>query len=153
MKRVLKSPLFGVLIGLSMMVQAQPEFVEVVAESCELVGAAECHEKGYTGLEKCREALSGDAGKAGADTVHILATDQYKTRKPSLSGGMQVTDNTKMKAELYLCSSGSKELGAESDARSMSVEERLLRLNALKEKSLITEGEYQAARKRILLDL
>jgi len=152
MKRVLNSPLFFILAGLSMTVQAQPEFVEVVADSCEMVVKAECHAKGYSGTEECREQFAEEAESEGADTILVTSQDQYKTRKPSLSGGMQVIDNTKMKADLYRCNEVVA-ASPEVKAQALSVEERLLRLNELRNKELISDDEYRAGRERILNDL
>jgi len=151
MKRTLKSPLFCILAGLSMTVHAQPEFVEAVADTCEMVSNTECHAKGYRGESECHEQFAKKAEGDGADTILVTSQDQYKTRKPSLSGGMQVTDNTKMKADLYRCN----EVAAspELKAQALTVEERLLQLNELREKELISADEYRTGRERILNDL
>ncbi len=144
-----------------------------VNESCTMIKEVDCTSHKREGEKACEERLKKLAKEEGADTLIIEAVEQTKQRKPSLSGVKTVTE-TSMSGKLYQCHTGneishsrrnaSDQTGQDSASKEAmgnshkkhsgkTIEERLIQLNALKEKGLITEDEYQSKRTEILGDL
>lgn len=140
-----------------------------VDESCTMIKEVDCTTHKRDGEKACEEKLKKMAKEEGADTLIIEAVEQTKQRKPSLSGVKTVTE-TSMSGTLYQCHTGNEISHSRSKATDKSapessrkdthkksndktIEERLIQLNDLKEKGLITEDEYQAKRAEILGDL
>lgn len=128
------------------------------AAKCRFVADNDCSTTKSEGDAFCREWHSKQAESAGADAMVLSESDTYVRQRPSLTGLKTVT-TTKMKAGYYQCGfePARPAPGMKGHIKKAmperSIEQRLIMLNRLKEKQLISEEEYQSKRKQILDDL
>ena len=148
----MKYRIFALLAVLAAPVSAAPVFISVAEPGCEKLTSVTCSVQSRNGEEQCQAQLAGEAEKAGADSILITDTESNTLRKPSLSGVKTVT-STQMSADLYRCQAPVAAVPVAEKTAEKTVEERLLRLQDLYSKKLISDEEYQAQRQRILNDL
>ena len=136
--------------------------IRVLAEgdesSCELVSQQVCSTTSMNPAEECLAWHKKQATDAGADALLIRGSEDSRRNKPSLTG-MKTVVTTKVSADYYRCAAAVSvaETVAETvvkDSEGWStVEKRLLVLESLKSKGLISDTEYQLKRQDILKDL
>ena len=132
---------------------------EIDPEHCQLVKEERCSTQKSDGVSVCEKRLKEEADELNANTLVLGEIEQTVQRKPSLNGVKTVTI-TSVNAAIYRCpvasdAPQSREYHPAPVERPMekSVEERLIQLNGLKEKGLISDEEYQSKRAEILEEL
>ncbi|MBQ0782005.1 MAG: hypothetical protein KBT79_14425, partial [Thalassolituus oleivorans] len=117
------------------------------------------------GVEVCEERHRQNALAEGGNTVVIKGTISSETRRPRVDGRYVIIEKTDMAADYYLCDdfvaddvvaeqeNSSDPMRAVAPMVELSIEERLITLEALNKKGLITADEYKAKRADILNDL
>ena len=120
--------------------------------NCTLIKETDCTSKKMEGLAACKKNLKKETVELDGDTLVITGTEQTEQRKPSLTGVKTVT-KTKVTAGIYRCKAEENAVPEKKARAEQSVENRLTRLNKLKEKGLISEEEYLTKRAEILDDL
>ncbi|WP_419811381.1 SHOCT domain-containing protein [Bacterioplanoides sp.] len=129
------------------------------AANCKLVKEEVCKTTSKKPDEACLEWHQEEADSSGADSLIIGATEQSSHRQPSLTGAKTIT-TTRIAATYFDCGLAQQAVqqavnkavqeGAVQQVTTQTIESRLLRLNSLKEKGLITEDEYDQKRQQIL---
>ncbi len=145
-------------MALSAGAQAAQEVAIVPADkaaACRHIKHEVCTTTSMDPQKACHAWHQEHAAEAGADAVVMGKVDENRRKRPSLSG-MKTVITTRMEADYYHCGF----MPAQPQGRPMhetgagkTVEERLRRLDALKQKGLITGPEYQSKRQDILDDL
>jgi hypothetical protein len=132
--------------------------IRVLAEgeeaSCELVSQQVCSTTSMNPADKCLAWHTKQAADAGADALLIRGSEDSRRNKPSLTG-MKTVVTTKVSADYYRCAAAvsvAETVVKDSEGWS-TVEKRLLVLESLKSKGLISDTEYQLKRQDILKDL
>lgn len=125
--------------------------------SCQMVAQETCKTSSREPVEMCLEWHQEKAVEAGADSLLIGDREESSVRRPSLTGAKTVV-TTKIAAAYYDCGLKQAELQQAvktvvNKAPQLTIEQRLIRLNTLKEKGLITQGEYDQKRQQILGEL
>ena len=158
-------PLILASLFLPMMALADVKELQPGEEAaCQLVVQETCKTTSREPAVACLEWHLETAEEEGADALVIRGSDERTQRLPSLSGGTRTVVNTRVKADYYNCGYAKQELmeAAKEAAQQVekiapvvtkSAEERLLQLNSLKEKGLITQDEYDQKRQEILSEL
>ena len=122
--------------------------------SCELVSQQVCSTTSMNPAEECLAWHKKQAADAGADALLIRGSEDSRRNKPSLTG-MKTVVTTKVSADYYRCTAAvsvAETVVKDSEGWS-TVEKRLLVLESLKSKGLISDTEYQLKRQDILKDL
>ena len=122
--------------------------------SCELVSQQVCSTTSMNPAEECLAWHTKQAADAGADALLIRGSEDSRRNKPSLTG-MKTVVTTKVSADYYRCAAAvsvAETVVKDSEGWS-TVEKRLLVLESLKSKGLISDTEYQLKRQDILKDL
>ena len=122
--------------------------------SCELVSQQVCSTTSMNPAEECLAWHKKQAADAGADALLIRGSEDSRRNKPSLTG-MKTVVTTKVSADYYRCAAAvsvAETVVKDSEGWS-TVEKRLLVLESLKSKGLISDTEYQLKRQDILKDL
>lgn len=122
--------------------------------SCELVSQQVCSTTSMNPAEECLAWHKKQAADAGADALLIRGSEDSRRNKPSLTG-MKTVVTTKVSADYYRCAAAvsvAETVVKDSEGWS-TVEKRLLVLESLKSKGLISVEEYQLKRQDILKDL
>lgn len=132
--------------------------IRVLAEgdeaSCEMVSQQVCSTTSMNPAEECLAWHKKQAADAGADALLIRGSEDSRRNKPSLTG-MKTVVTTKVSADYYRCAAAvsvAETVVKDSEGWS-TVEKRLLVLESLKSKGLISDTEYQLKRQDILKDL
>ncbi len=132
--------------------------IRVLAEgdeaSCELVSQQVCSTTSMNPAEECLAWHKKQAADAGADALLIRGSEDSRRNKPSLTG-MKTVVTTKVSADYFRCAAAvsvAETVVKDSEGWS-TVEKRLLVLESLKSKGLISDTEYQLKRQDILKDL
>jgi len=132
--------------------------IRVLAEgeeaSCELVSKQVCSTTSMNPEEECLARHKMQAADAGADALLIRGLEDSRRNKPSLTG-MKTVVTTKVSADYYRCAAAATaaETVVKDSEGWSTVEKRLLVLESLKSKGLISDAEYQLKRQDILKDL
>ncbi len=132
--------------------------IRVLAEgeeaSCELVSQQLCSTTSMNPAEECLAWHKKQAADAGADALLIRGSEDSRRNKPSLTG-MKTVVTTKVSADYYRCAAAVSvaEIVVKDSEGWSTVEKRLLVLESLKSKGLISDTEYQLKRQDILKDL
>ncbi|SMF31621.1 Short C-terminal domain-containing protein [Alteromonadaceae bacterium Bs31] len=116
--------------------------------------------------EKCDTWHIDKARDVGANTILITDESSTESRRPHYDGTYKTIRTTNIVASYYLCSGKLTEENApalteeppvssapKSTTPPASIEERLIRLQSLYKKGLITEAEYKHKRSAILSEL
>ncbi|WP_096085703.1 SHOCT domain-containing protein [Agaribacterium haliotis] len=153
--------LSSALMVLSAFAQAKEETKKIsIADSvnpaeCQLLASESCETQKQDADKKCNKVHRKQAQEAGANTIVIGERSVKTSRRPFYDGSYKTIKKTSIAASYYHC-----EVEQATPAKTSgnmkskgSAEERLLRLNSLKEKGLISEKEYQDKRQQILDEL
>ncbi|WP_260997057.1 SHOCT domain-containing protein [Thalassolituus hydrocarboniclasticus] len=121
---------------------------------CTWLAQEQCSTEARLAAEECLNWHQTQAVAAGADALLMGDSEESRRKKPSLTG-MKTVVATKVSADYYRCAAAAATAetvvkGAEGWS---TVEKRLLVLESLKAKGLISAEEYQAKRQDILKDL
>lgn len=136
-----------------------------IPAECEQLKTASCSTIKSNAIKACTKVHKEQADALGANRIKLLSNQvtSQKQRKPSLTGAKMVTLTT-VPAEYFLCAKpkmtppiksmppapGKRITPPQKQKPTNSIEARLIQLNQLLEKGLITKEEYQAKRKDIL---
>ncbi|WP_369857140.1 hypothetical protein [Candidatus Thalassolituus haligoni] len=156
MKKVWVGLLLGVSMSASMGVSAESVEIRdgVDEQSCRMVKQEMCSTTSRDGVAHCRQEHLKSAAQFGANRVVIGTTDQSDHKKRMANGLYTSVTKTRMKARYFACDETSRvRQPAAVQGGGKSIEERLLRLESLRQKHLLTEPEYTAKRAAILDDL
>ena len=130
--------------------------VESVDEAhCRLLGDAVCETQKHDAQKKCNKWHKAKAEKAEANTLMITDTPATQSTRPHYDGSRKKITTTFIAANYYSCDVVKNPVVVDEPSAQapQSVEDRLLQLDALLKKELITEQEYQEKRADILKDL
>jgi hypothetical protein len=132
------------------------------AAACRLLAKQECKTNEDKGLAHCQQWHQHQARKQNADAVVLADADTFIRKRPSLNGVKTVT-TTIVPAAYYYCGfeplTRRKGEGKEAVAPVSGTEhhnrfeQRLLTLQKLKDKGLISAEEYAQKRQQILDEL
>ena len=135
--------------------------VDMVDENqCKLIKEADCTTAKREGLKVCTEKHLEGANRLQADTLLLGEVKEMEHRKPSLTGAKKVR-LTQVQAYYYQCETAQEKANTPMSSPAMkgiapaakSIEDRLVQLNSLKDKGLITQEEYKSKRTEILNEL
>ncbi|MDP2506598.1 MULTISPECIES: hypothetical protein [unclassified Oceanobacter] len=157
----MKKMLAVVLLGVSASVTAQAVEIKksVDEQRCRMVKQSTCINNGRNGIQHCQQEHRQSAAEFGADQIVITSTNQSDHRKRMATGNYKNFTKTKMTARYYVCDDRIQQhqnMQREvvvPPAQGKTVEERLLRLQTLREKNLLSEQEYRTKRAEILSEL
>ena len=137
------------------------QLVESIDESqCKLIKEADCTTAKREGLKACTEKHLESANRLQADSLLLGEVKEMEHRKPSLTGAKKVR-LTQVQAYYYQCETAQEKANTPMSSPAMkgiapaakSIEDRLVQLNSLKDKGLITQEEYESKRTEILNEL
>ena len=149
-------PLVIVSLWLPLAAQADIKMLQAGEQAgCQLVAEDVCKTTASAAQQACLERHQQAAAEAGADAVLLGERDESTVRRPSLTGAKNVT-TTRIAAQYYDCGlqqaafKQAVQSAVAEPAAQLSIEQRLVRLQKLKDKGLISADEYQQKRQQIL---
>jgi len=159
---MLRTVLFLALFALLSLAHAADSVVIVssIDESqCKLAGEEVCETQKSQEAKakaKCNKWHTKKARDLGANSIVITNRSVSESRRPLYDGRYKTIKNTSISASYYTCSAqytATQVPKPPMEQQDNTIELRLIKLESLKEKGLITEKEYQAKRAEILEDL
>lgn len=120
---------------------------------CTLIGQDICKTRKKDAMSKCEDWHKEKAKEKGANTFVITDTTQTVTRRPFYDGSVDKITWTQIAAKYYSCEKNASTNSSEEKAPSNKFGQRLMTLEALYKKRLITDEEYKKKRAEILRDL
>ena len=155
-------PLIFASLLLPLAAQADIKILQPGEEAnCQLIKEEVCKTTSKDPVKACDEWHQEEAEEQGADAFLMGTMEQSSHRQPSLTGAKTVK-TTRITATYYHCGLAKQAVQKVVDeavqepaaqVETDSIESRLLRLNSLKEKGLITQEEYDQKRQQILDEL
>lgn len=120
---------------------------------CTLIGQDICKTQKKDAMSKCEDWHKETAQEQGANTVVITDTTDTESRRPFFDGSVKTIKWTHIAAKYYSCAKQASFKPTEEKTPANKFEQRLMTLEALYKKRLITDEEYKRKRAEILRDL
>jgi hypothetical protein len=151
----IKTYMLTILLVLSGLAHADDVTIsQSVDESdCTLIRQDICKTRKKDAMSKCEDWHKENAKEKGANTIVITDTTHTEARRPFYDGSVDKIKWTHIAAKYYSCENHASTKSSEEKTQSDKFEERLMTLEALYKKRLITDEEYKSKRVEILRDL